>query len=140
MIDLGSGDIRYHNYIRDFRNIENKWSRDWHKYPGLPISTTAEDLLIPIGNELQEATNKYWHYSLYLSVVYIIVIFGTKYLMSFREKGFELRRYLAIWNCFLSVFSICGVIRCLPEFLHILYYKGFTASFCDASYYEVSNG
>lgn len=138
MFDFGSNDIRFHNYCIAYKNSDNKWSQDWVRFPGLPISTPIEDPLIPHGNEIQRMTNDYWHYSLYLSIGYIIVIFGTKFLMSFRKEGYDLRQYLTVWNCFLSLFSIIGVIRCLPEFTNIIYTKGITASFCDASYYEVS--
>ncbi|XP_054166482.1 elongation of very long chain fatty acids protein 6-like [Oppia nitens] len=89
-----------------------------------------------MGTKLQKMSDLYWHISLYLSIAYVIVIFGIKFFMSFRDKGYDLRKYLSAWNILLSIFSICGVIRCLPEFLHIIYTKGMTASFCDASYYE----
>ena len=137
VVEVAENDIRFHNYIKDFRQNVDKWSTDWHKYPGIPYTFKVEDPLIPVGDDVQELTNRYWHYSIYLSVAYIIVIFGIKHLMSYRKTGYDLRRYLTAWNCFLSVFSIMGVIRCLPEFIHILYTKGFNASFCDASYYEV---
>ncbi|CAG2110179.1 unnamed protein product, partial [Medioppia subpectinata] len=136
MVEVGDNDIRFHNYVKDIRLNPDKWSEDWHKYPGIPYTFFVEDWAIPLGNELQEMTVNYWQYSIHLSIAYIIVIFGTKYLMSFRNNGYDLRKYLSAWNIFLSIFSIVGVVRCLPEFVHILYTKGFTASFCDASYYE----
>ena len=41
---------------------------------------------------------------------------------------------LVIWNICLAVFSTLGVIRCLPQFIHILTTKGLMASYCEADY------
>ncbi|CAG2160693.1 unnamed protein product, partial [Oppiella nova] len=83
-----------------YQSNVDKWSYDWHKYPGIPYTFKVEDPLIPVGDDVQELTNRYWHYSIYLSVAYIIVIFGIKHLMSYRKTGYDLRRYLTAWNCF----------------------------------------
>jgi len=56
--------------------------------------------------------------------------------MSKRETPFNLRLPMAYWSSLLALFSIIGVVRCLPEFAHILIHKGFDASFRDSSYYK----
>ena len=40
------------------------------------------------------------------------------------------------WNVVKYFYIFTGVVRCLPEFVHILLSKGFTASFCQSDYYR----
>ena len=48
------------------------------------------------------------------------------------RKRFELRRLLALWNIGLSVFSLVGAIRLIPEMFRILNEdNGFHKSICD---------
>ncbi|CAG2173516.1 unnamed protein product, partial [Oppiella nova] len=83
-----------------------------------------------------EIMHQKWHYSVYISIGYIILIPILKQWMKYRGKPYNLRTLLTFWNSFLAVFSIIGVIRCLPEFAYILSTKGFTASFCQSDYYK----
>ncbi|CAG2161724.1 unnamed protein product [Oppiella nova] len=43
---------------------------------------------------------------------------------------------LILWNCSLAVFSILGTVRCLPQFWHLYYTKGFMATVCQSDYYK----
>jgi len=66
----------------------------------------------------------------------VILVHVLQNWMKCREKGFNLRTPLALWSTGLAIFSICGTIKCLPEFVHILWTKGIFASFCESCYYE----
>jgi len=52
------------------------------------------------------------------------------------KKSFNLRLPLAIWSFGLALFSFFGTIRCLPEFIHVLYHQGVEKSFTQSTYYE----
>lgn len=131
-------DVRYHNYHIDYRNRTDKWSTNFSQFPGLQYVFGFERYLHTIGDDIQDVTNTKWHFSIYISIAYVIVIFGLKHLMDKRKDGFNLRPYLFVWNTMLALFSIVGVLRCLPEFIYVLYNHGIVASFCDACYYNVS--
>lgn len=62
----------------------------------------------------------------------IVIFLGSQYMKT--RPAFNLRSSLAAWSAGLAIFSIIGTIRCLPEFLHILYNEGFIQSFCNNSY------
>jgi len=133
-------DVRYHdfNVIREADGIR-KWSTDWNRFPGfsyIPLITELEESILPFGNELHRFMQQKWHYSLYISFVYVVVIRSLQSWMAGREKPFNLRLPMAYWSSVLALFSIIGVVRCLPEFVHILVNKGFNASFTDSSYYK----
>lgn len=132
------GDIRYHTF-NVIKHDPNKWSTNWEQFSGLtyiPLVSELEEKILPFGDDLHEFMQQKWHYSIYISIVYIITIFILKNYMKTRKNAFNLRIPMAFWSSTLALFSIIGVIRCLPEFINILTNKGFTASFCDASYYK----
>lgn len=131
-------DMRYNNYHIINRNLTNKWSTDYQQMPGIPYTFAFENALREIGDDLQELALTKWHYSFYISIVYLIVIFSLKIWMNTREAH-SLRGCLTVWNIFLALFSIMGVIRCFPEFAHILINQGFKASYTKATYYNVSS-
>ncbi|CAG2104036.1 unnamed protein product [Medioppia subpectinata] len=133
-------DIRYHDFhiIAPDSSPALKWSQDWAQFPGLPYLpglTEMEMAIQPYGDHLHRFMQQHWHYSIYLSIVYIGVILAIKHVMKSRP-AFNLRVPMAYWSASLALFSIIGVVRCLPEFCHILWFKGFSASFTDSSYYK----
>jgi len=135
-------DIRY-NYYNIIEYNTNKWSKNWTEFSGfsyIPGVTEWENWMFDILNpdSLHEYMQQKWHYSVYISIGYIILIPLLKQWMKMRGKPYNLRTLLTFWNSFLAVFSIIGVIRCLPEFVHILSNKGFTASFFQSDYYKDS--
>ena len=78
-----------------------------------------------------------WTLTIYASIVYVLFIFGTQFLMRNR-KPFRLTGILTTWNSVLAVFSIVAFLRCLPEFIHVLTApNGFHNSVCQwlAIYY-----
>lgn len=73
----------------------------------------------------------YWKASVYLSVIYVISVFGGIALMRNRQP-FKLNGLLTVWNIALAVMSVWAFSRCLPEFVHIMIGKnGFHNSICE---------
>lgn len=59
-----------------------------------------------------------------MSILYVIVVFGTKFFMRNRQP-FNLFVPLNAWNLFLAVFSIVGTLKLTPEFFGTWYNRGF---------------
>ena len=79
------------------------------------------------------------HVSVICSVVYVILLYyGRRYMLS--REPFVLRGPLIVWNVILTVFSLFGAMRTLPELLHSLYHHGWAHSICDASIYGGGTG
>ncbi|VDK45249.1 unnamed protein product [Anisakis simplex] len=110
------------------------------------MSLTAEQVLVPPkfdmerlisiirAPEFPEQASKDWvtdHqlFVLQVCVLYVVVIFGTKYFMKNRQP-FELFFPLNVWNAFLAAFSIAGTLMLLPEFFSTIQTKGFQNSYC----------
>ena len=62
----------------------------------------------------------HWQYSVYISIVYVIFVFGGKHLMRDR-KPFDLRKPLVLWNIGLAVFSIYGMFGVVPNLIRYFY-------------------
>lgn len=61
-----------------------------------------------------------WHYSIYVSFIYICVIFSVRRKMNKHKEGFKLRSTLAIWNSCLCIFSITGSYFMIPEMIQMI--------------------
>lgn len=70
-----------------------------------------------------------WHYTVYVSMVYMLVIYSIQQLMRKREP-FKLRQCLTLWNISLAVFSAVGSYHMLAEMHDALYLKGLDHSVC----------
>jgi hypothetical protein len=64
------------------------------------------------------------------TIIYLIVVFGIKALMNNRE-GFVLKPFLIVWNCFLAIFSMVGVINTLPYNIEVISKLGFSGDMCN---------
>ena len=74
-----------------------------------------------------------------MSLLYVVVVFGTKFFMRNRQP-FDLFIPLNAWNFFLAVFSITGTVMLTPEFFETVN-KGFVNSYCKIQGFTVgSNG
>ena len=73
-----------------------------------------------------------WHYSVYVSIAYMLVVFSIQQFMRQREP-FKLRNCLTLWNILLTIFSIAGSYYMLPEMYDTFYLKGINHSVCIAS-------
>jgi elongation of very long chain fatty acids protein 6 len=74
--------------------------------------------------------NKWWWLSIVYSVIYVILIYYGRSLMESRER-LELRMPLILWNLGLAIFSIFGMLRCVPEMLYSLNKDGLEYTICD---------
>ncbi|KAH7696351.1 ELO-1 protein [Aphelenchoides avenae] len=91
----------------------------------------------------QERDAKVWvarHFPLtiQISILYMVVVFGTKFLMRKREP-FNLFVPLNAWNLFLAVFSIVGTLKLTPEFFGTLYNNGLQDSYCKLGTFTSGN-
>ena len=71
-----------------------------------------------------------WHYSFYLSALYVVTIFGIQKLMEKRPK-YHLRGLLMAWSLMLAVFSFIGFYTAGVHHLGYLLEHGWKGSVCD---------
>lgn len=83
-------------------------------------------------NNIYEWMNKWWWLSIVYSMIYVVLIYYGRSLMESRER-FEARLPLIFWNLGLAIFSIFGMIRCVPEMLFSLSIEGLQYTICDRS-------
>ena len=95
-------------------------------------------------NKTRQWLPLYSRFSIYMSAVYLVLVFIGKRWM--RDKpAFSLRRPLTMWNAGLAVFSIVGSLTMLPCLAENLIKKGFRESVCrdwvhdrpDAAHFEL---
>lgn len=130
-------DSRHNNYHIISRVGPNQWSTNWKQFSGFPFAFDFELSFRRTHEDKQQWLRDNWHFSLYISAVYVLLVHVLQNWMKSRPKAFDLRLPLALWSSGLALFSICGTIKCLPEFVYILCTKGIYASFCESCYYEV---
>lgn len=58
----------------------------------------------------------HWQWSVYISVLYVLMVFTGKWVMKNREP-FDLRRPLVLWNIGLAAFSVFGVFGVVPNLI-----------------------
>lgn len=78
---------------------------------------------------------KYWHYSIYIAIFYLIFIYCFKKYMNTR-KAFDLRKPLIIWSFCLSIFSIVGAYRFIFGYYVLFKSHGFKGTLCATYYYR----
>lgn len=75
----------------------------------------------------------------WLSAVYVILIFaGERWMRS--QSPYNLRIPLFLWSAVLSLFSIIGTLRTVPELYRGLFDYGWTYTVCDPYFYHGSTG
>ncbi|KAH7644168.1 hypothetical protein DERF_014687 [Dermatophagoides farinae] len=116
-------------YLKFGRPISNEWS----EFPGLPFAFEFESNFNRDYHRQWMYDN--WYIAIYVSIIYIMVIFTGRWLMTNRQP-YSLRTPMALWNLAIALFSLFGTIRCLPEFIHIITQEGIEQSFCSSSYYR----
>lgn len=72
-----------------------------------------------------------WHYTGYVSIVYMVLIYSLQQLMRTRAP-FKLRRTLTLWNVALTAFSAVGSYHMLGEMWEALGVQGLHHSVCVA--------
>jgi len=76
--------------------------------------------------------NKWWWLSIVYSVIYVGLIYYGRSLMEKREP-YQIRIPLVLWNVSLALFSIFGMIRCVPEMIYALNKRSLQYTICDNS-------
>ncbi|XP_023209696.1 putative fatty acid elongation protein 4 [Centruroides sculpturatus] len=68
----------------------------------------------------------YWHYSIFISILYVLAIKILQRYMKDRPS-YNFNRAFTIWNGILAVYSICSSIRLIPilfeQFKHFTFYE-----------------
>ena len=72
---------------------------------------------------------RYWHWSVYVCVIYVVSIFGIQRWMRNREK-YDLRRPLFMWSLSLSLFSMLGFYNASLIHLRFAWEEGWEKSIC----------
>jgi hypothetical protein len=70
---------------------------------------------------------QWWWIAFPYAALYIVAVFLGQDWMKRNNYKFELRFWLVTWNTLLSIFSLWGALRSVPELVHIY-------SICDPSY------
>lgn len=73
-----------------------------------------------------------WHLSIYMALIYVVVIYSVRHLMTTR-KPFRIRKIVLAWNIALSAFSIFGMCRAIPETVHLLQNYGLYTALCNSN-------
>jgi len=73
-----------------------------------------------------------WHWSIYISIAYLSIIFPLKAWMQTRE-AYSLRYILIVWNALFSTFSLWGAYYVLTDRLALLANNGVESSICVAA-------
>ena len=76
-----------------------------------------------------------WTLSIYISAVYVALVFLGKQWMRDRP-AYSLRRPLAMWNTGLMVFSVLGFLTLFPPLAHSVLQNGFLHSVCHDSLFS----
>lgn len=79
---------------------------------------------------------QHWHYTIHLSIVYVLCIFGVQYWMKTR-KPYSLRGALTLWNISLAAFSFFGACRMWTELVYLARNFGLQHTVCNC-YYQYS--
>lgn len=98
-----------------------------HKYP-----LAFEDAFTTEGTF--EWYRENWTITGWISLVYVIVIFGIQRYMRDRPR-YELRKLLVTWNILLAVFSGFAMVRLVPELFYVWYHLGWKGTFCNVAYF-----
>jgi len=80
--------------------------------------------------QLRRWVGQHWKFSIYASVIYVILIYLGQSWMKNRP-AYNLRSCLTSWNVILALFSLVGFARTAPELWHVLHEPyGFYTSVC----------
>lgn len=111
------------------------WNELYQKY-GNRALTSAEEWDIEKINERKAIiwVKENFNVALHLCLIYLLVIFGGKYVMESRPR-FDLRKPLLCWSGLLAVFSIIGSIRCWVIFWILQEQSGIRGIICGDDFY-----
>ncbi len=113
--------MNIHPYVKDPSDVVHRWVFDFEL-----VLFNRKNFL-----SIEKFMSNWWWLSIPYALLYIIAIFIGQTWMEKRNKKFEFRGALILWNTFLAVFSFWGACRCVPELLYSLNKHGFQHSACD---------
>jgi predicted neutral ceramidase superfamily lipid hydrolase len=122
--------MQVHQLVRDPSGVIHRWVLDFE------LAFFDEQKY----SFIQRSMYNWWWLSLLYALFYIIAIFIGRAWMARRNEKFELRQSLILWNTILTIFSLWGAYRCIPEFIYALTQHGFMYSVCDSTYREGITG
>lgn len=94
------------------------------------ITLTSYEASFPL-TYWRHVWGQWWHLSAYAAAIYVVLVFGGRYIMSSRAP-FKLNRLLTVWNIALASMSIYAFARVAPEFFNVLLGpNGFHNSICE---------
>ena len=76
----------------------------------------------------------WWWVSILYALFYIVAVFAGQSWMARNNQKYELRQPLVLWNTILTIFSLWGAIRTVPEVFYTLAHHGIKYSICDSTY------
>ncbi|XP_023229012.1 putative fatty acid elongation protein 4 [Centruroides sculpturatus] len=77
----------------------------------------------------------YWHYSIYISIIYLMTIKILQHHMNDRPP-YNFKRAFTIWNGLLAIYSICTIIRGIPVLYEAFKQLTFYEIICDKNLTE----
>ncbi|XP_067119137.1 very long chain fatty acid elongase 6-like [Centruroides vittatus] len=77
----------------------------------------------------------YWHYSIYVSIIYLTTIKILQHHMKDRPP-YSLKRAFTIWNGLLAIYSVCSALRGIPVLYEAFKRLTFYEMVCDKSLTE----
>jgi len=122
--------MKIHQLVKDPSGINHRW------VPDFELAFFDEQKYALVQSLMQD----WWWLSLLYALFYIIAVFIGRSWMAKKNEKFELRQSLIIWNTLLTIFSLWGVCRCVPEIVNALTQHGFRYSVCDSTYMEGITG
>jgi elongation of very long chain fatty acids protein 6 len=124
-------------FFREYFNTDHLRVRPWIRDPNGLSHPFVFDFELKFfdktyAHNIYVWMNKWWWLSIVYSIIYVILIYYGRSLMESRER-FEARVPLILWNLGLAIFSIFGMVRCLPEMIFSLNKEGLQYTICDRS-------
>eukprot|EP01087_Luapelamoeba_hula_P013416 TRINITY_DN382_c0_g1_i2.p1 TRINITY_DN382_c0_g1~~TRINITY_DN382_c0_g1_i2.p1 ORF type:complete len:346 (-),score=65.74 TRINITY_DN382_c0_g1_i2:304-1341(-) len=98
------------------------------------INVVSRDVVNWSGNsdaglDTSRFMQQHWEIPIVLSILYVIVVFGIKFIMHDR-KPFSLKTPLILWNALLALFSIVGFCYAAPAMYRVVMANGFEQDMC----------
>ncbi|PAA52008.1 hypothetical protein BOX15_Mlig027938g2 [Macrostomum lignano] len=102
--------------------------------PNFTFVYDFEKLSTGLEEDFRAWTERNWHYTVYISAIYVALVFyGQRYMKN--RPPFNLRPMLAAWSGILAIFSIMGAYRTLPELIHTWQNYSFHHTICHPNYF-----
>lgn len=119
---------------KNFHNV----SFDFSQYPGFNSALNIERLLLlNLSKLIYFIENNRW-LPFAISLLYLIIVVCWIPRLMRNRQPYRLNDVLSFWNLTMSLFSIVGTFRILPELIFMIQNYGLFQSICDDRYIDVS--